>query len=264
MSNATTRLLLAAAAITTLSGSQFVGDTINIGYVVTQVGEMRSLNLSDGSEVTLNTDSVIKTRADGASLNVEVLRGEVLFAMKHNSMRRLVVTAGHLDITDTSTVFDVRLTVDGQAWVIVKEGEVRLSDGRLGQVPLMHNQQAVSDHGAGLLEVHSGLSSAAIERELSWRAGRVSFLCERLSDAAREFNRYNLTKLEVDPRIAEEQIGGEFSATDVAGFVQLMPRLDSDIRWERVRNAQGATVLRLYLGANASHTARQAAPCNPL
>lgn len=262
MSDASTRLLLAAVAITLLSGSQFVGDTINIGYVSTRVGEQRPIRLRDGSVITLNTDSAIKTRTDGTSLHVEVLRGEVLFAMQPNSARHLVVSVGHLDITDTATVFVVRLIGDGQIRVTVEEGEVQLSDGRLGHVPLMHNQRAVSDPVAGILEVHKGVSSAAIERQLSWREGRLVFACESLSEAAREFNRYNLTKLEVDPRVADEQIGGDFFATDVEAFVQLMPRLEADVRWERTRNARGETVLRLYQAANAAHIARHYTPCS--
>lgn len=122
MSEATTRLLVAAVAILTLSGSQLVGDTINISYVDTRVGELRSIGLSDGSTITLNTDSQIKTRTDGTSLHVEVLRGEVLFAMKPNSMRHLSVAAGDLDIFDTATIFDVRLSGDGQVRVTVQEG----------------------------------------------------------------------------------------------------------------------------------------------
>ena len=262
MSDAGTRLLLAALAITTLSASQFVGDTINIVYVATEIGELRTIGLPDESRITLNTDSAIKTRTDVTALHVEVLRGEVLFAMRPNPIRQLVVSAGGLDITDTATVFDVRLTSEGQVWVTVEEGEVQLSDGRLGQVPLLHHQQAVSDHRARLLELHKGLSTAAIGRRLAWREGNLAFACERLADAAREFNRYNMTKLEVDPRIADEQIGGQFSATDVEGFVQLMPRLDADIRWERTRNAHGAPVLRLYRATNTK-TERKLTPCNP-
>ena len=261
MSDASTRLLLAAVAITTLSGSQFVGDTVNIVYVTTEVGEMRSINLADGSVITLNTDSRIKRQTDGTLLHVEVLRGEVLFAMQPNSMRHLVVSAADLDITDTATIFAVRLTGDGQVRVTVEEGEVRLSGGRLGQVPLLHNQQAIGNQQAGLLELHKGLSSAAIYRQLSWREGRLVFACDRLSEVAHEFNRYNQTKLEVDPSVADEQIGGEFSATDVTGFVELMPRLDADIRWERARNADGAAVLRLYQAPNPSRAARKYTPC---
>lgn len=263
MSDAAIRLLVAAVAITTLSGSQFVGDAINIGYVTTGVGDLRSINLPDGSVITLNTDSAIKTRSDGTSLHVDVVRGEVLFAMLPNPMRHLVVSARNLDIFDTATVFDVRLGDDGQVRVTVQEGAVRLSGRHQNQVPLEHNQQAIDDERSGLLELRKGLSAKSIEYQLSWREGLLVFGCERLSAVAREFNRYNLTKLEVDPRIEDEQIGGQFSATDVAGFVELMPRLDATIRSERTQNSHGVTVLKLYQVTDESHAARRFAPCNP-
>jgi len=263
MSDATTGLLAAAVAILTLSGSQFVGDTVNISYVATQVGEIRTLKLSDGSVITLNTDSRIKTRTNGTSLHVEVLQGEVLFAMQPNSMRHLCVAAGDLDIFDTATVFDVRLSGDGQIRVTVQEGQVRVSSGRSGEFPLEHNQQAIRDESLGTLKLRKGLSSRSIEYQLSWREGRLIFGCQRLSDVAREFNRYNVTKLEIDPRIEDEQIGGDFSATDVAEFVDLMPHLDPSIHWERSQDARGTPILRLYQTPDAPRPSRPYTPCDP-
>jgi transmembrane sensor len=261
MSEATRRLLFATLATTTVSASQFVGDTDNVTYVSTQIGERHSIKLGDGSQITLNTDSSIKSRTDGTSLQVEVLRGEVLFAMQPNAMRHLVVSAGGLNILDTATVFDVRLNSDGQVRVTVEEGEVRLSSGRLSQIPVEHNQQAIADEHGGLLKLRKGLSSKSIERQLAWREGRLTFVCEPLSEVAREFNRYNRTRLEVDPRIKDEQFGGDFSATDVVEFVELMPHLDASIHWERIEDARGAPTLRLYQAANATPTARHSAPC---
>ena len=263
MSDATTRLLIATVAILTLSISLFACDTVNISYVTTRIGELRPIKLSDGSVITLNTDSGIKTRTDGTSLHVEVLRGEVLFAMQPNSKRHLSVSAGDLDISDTATVFDVRVSSDGQVLVTVQEGQVWLSAHRRGQLPLEHNQQAIRDEHLGILQLRRGLSSRSIEYQLSWREGRLIFGCERLSEVAREFNRYNLTKLEVDPRIENEEIGGNFSATDVTEFVGLMPHLDASIRWERTQDARGAPILRLYQAANSTLSTERYAPCNP-
>ena len=263
MSDATTRLLIAAVLILTLSGSLFACDTINISYVATRIGELRPIKLSDGSVLTLNTDSGIKTRTDGTSLQIEVLRGEVLFAMQPNEMRHLSVSAGDLDISDTATVFDVRLSDEGQVQVTVQEGQVWLSPRRRGKLPLEHNQKAIRDEQLGTLQLRKGLTSRSIEYQLSWREGRLIFGCERLSEVAREFNRYNLTKLEVDPGIENEQIGGNFSATNVDEFVALMPHLDASIRWERTRDASGAPILRLYQAVSSTRSSERYAPCNP-
>jgi len=78
---------------------------------------------------------------------------------------------------------------------------------------------------------------------------------------AQEFNRYNLTKLEVDPLLANVQVGGEFSASDVMGFVELMPRLDAGIRWEQGPSEKGAEVLRLFRAASTRHVSRRYKPC---
>jgi len=254
--------LAIAGAIATLSGFQLVGDAATIEYVSSRVGEQRPVRLGDGSVITLNTDSLIKLNADGSALHVEVLRGEVLFNMLPNPRRHLVVSVGNLDIFDTATVFSVRLVDGGQVRVTVEEGEVRLSNANLRQVPLVHNQQAVSDERTHRLELKKGLEPQAIERQLAWREGRLVFVCERLSQVALEFNRYNLTKLEVDPLVANVQVGGEFSATDVRGFVELMPRLDEGIRWEHAPpDERGAEVLRLFRVSTTTHAARRFKPC---
>jgi transmembrane sensor len=264
MSEASKRLLLAALATTTASAFQLVGDTINVTYLSTRVGERQSINLADGSHITLNTDSAIKSRTDGASLQIEVLRGEVLFAMRPNRPRHLVVSARHLNIFDTATVFDVRLNANGQVRVTVEEGEVWLSTrGQSAQIPLEHNQQAIIDERAGLLTLRKNLSSKTIEHQLAWREGRLTFQCERLLEVAYEFNRYNLTRLEVDPRIEDVQIGGDFSTTDVTDFVELMPHLDASIRWERIQDAHGRFILRLYQAPDAIRAAARYGPCNP-
>lgn len=254
--------LAVAGAIATLSGFQLVGDAAAIEYVSSSIGEQRPVRLKDGSVITLNTDSVIKMNVDGPTLHVEILRGEVLFNMLPDPLRHLVVSVKDLEIFDTATVFSVRLVDDDQIRVTVAEGEVWLSNGNLRQVPLVHNQQAVSDERAKRLELKKGLDSRAIERQFAWREGRLVFVCEPLSQVAQEFNRYNLTKLEVDPLIAKVQVGGEFSATDVMGFVELMPRLDEGIRWEHAPPGEnGADVLRLFRVPNTTHVSRRYKPC---
>lgn len=254
-------VLAIAGAIATLTGFQLVADATTTEYVSSRVGEQQPVRLSDGSIITLNTDSLVKMNVDGADLHVEVMRGEVLFNMLPNPRRHLVVSARDLDIFDTATVFSVRLIDDGQIRVTVKEGEVRLSNANLREVPLAQNQLAISDEHVRVLELKKGLDPQAIERQLAWREGRLVFVCEPLSQVAREFNRYNLARLEVDPLVANVQVGGEFLATDVRGFVESMPRLDEEIRWEHMASEKGAEVLRLYPAAGTPQLSRRLKPC---
>jgi transmembrane sensor len=240
------RVLVVAAAVVMLSGSQLVGDTAGARYVSTAVGEQRPIQLDDDSVILLNTDTLITTQTDGPVLHVTVLRGEVLFSMRPDPHRNLVVSVEDFTVLDTATVFAVQMLENGKVRVTVEEGEVELSSADLGRLPLQHNQQAVADNTANRVVLRKEVPSSAIERQLAWREGRLVFGGENLSEVAHEFNRYNLTKLTVDPSIADVQVGGEFSPTDVLGFVRLMPRLEPQIRWERVRDAHGTDVLRLY------------------
>jgi transmembrane sensor len=70
--------------------------------------------------------------------------------------------------------------------------------------------------------VHSK-SIAAVEQQLSWRQGYLSFDKTTLADAVAEFNRYNKRKIVIaDPSIAAIRIGGHFRATNTAGFLRLI------------------------------------------
>jgi transmembrane sensor len=57
-------------------------------------------------------------------------------------------------------------------------------------------------------------------RELAWADGRLIFENESVSDAVKQFNRYNRVQLYVkDSALAQRPISGVFSAADPESFV---------------------------------------------
>lgn len=257
---ARTLAVLAAVAITTGSASLFVRDTPGIEYYATRVGERRPLPLRDGSVITLNTDTQLKIRRDGTILYVRILKGEVHFNMLPNPQRRLIVSVGdRLDVIDIATIFDIRLNDSGGARITVQEGQVELSAAQLADVQLRQNQQAAVDFGPGQLAIRTrAVSPAAIERQLSWLQGQLVFICEPLSNVAREFNRYNRTRIEItDSLTGEIQIGGIFSTTEPDIFAKDVMLMTPNLRLESIPGPDGTHVLRLH---QASHSKQQSAP----
>jgi len=61
--------------------------------------------------------------------------------------------------------------------------------------------------------------------------------------------------------LANVQVGGEFSATDVMGFVDMMPRLDEGIRWEHAPGERSGVTVRLYRTPGATRASRRFKPC---
>lgn len=189
----------------------------------TRIGENRTIALADGSRLTLNTATRLRT-ASGAERRVWLDSGEAYFDIVHDPARPFVVDAGNSRVTVLGTRFTVRR--DGASTrVLVEQGRVRVSEqgGRGGAgeaVELVRNQEATSTGGHIALGERS---QAQLEQRLAWREGRIVFDQTTLGEAADEFNRYNKRKLVVsDPEVAALRIGGSFAPSNVDGFVRLL------------------------------------------
>jgi len=206
---------LTALMLTTASLALFVRDTPGMEYYSTPIGEQLPVHLRDGSVITLNTDTSIKLRRDGSTLSIRILKGEVHFNMLPNPKRHLIVSVGdRIEIVDTATIFDVRVIDPGGARVIVQEGEVKVSIAYLADVQLRANQETTvdSDQDRVAIRTHK-IRPRQIAREFSWLQGYLDFQCEPLGEAAKEFNRYNTSQVQVDPSIDDSyRLSGTFDA----------------------------------------------------
>ena len=254
---------LTAVLLVFALGLMFIRDRPKVEYYTTQIGEQRSLPQKDGSVITLNTDSGVEIRRDHSTLHVKISRGEVNFNMiPHRGSRLVVLVAEHIEIRDTATIFAVRV-VDHGARVTVKEGQVEISFPDLTQVPLHENQQATIDIGPALLTIRSmKISPLEIDRQLAWIRGSLDFQCETIGNAAKEFNRYNRTHIEVtDESTKRVRIGGVFSTTHPVTFTdavaQLIPTIALDVAYDQ----NGARILRLH-GALQSDAIPNCKPAN--
>jgi transmembrane sensor len=125
--------------------------------------------------------------------------------MRPDPARQLRVSLGRLSVLDTATVFAVQITEEGEVRVTVQEGQVRVSAPQVPEILLSQNEQATASDTGQLMAVRTRrLSPDDIARQLSWRHGRLEFQCERISEVARQLNRYSVSG-GVDPR----NYGGE-------------------------------------------------------
>lgn len=256
------RTSLVVMALMICCASFSVSDAARLKYFETVVGGQRPVSLAGGSRMVLNTDSRVRTRVDGpTSTHVEILRGEVLFNVSPRSYGDLTISADGLAIDGQNSAFAVRLTEPGDVQVTVAEGQVQLS-GK-AEALLRENQQTMVNHRLASRDTPiRNVTSREIERELSWKEGRLMFNGTRLSDAVREINRYNLTGIEVvDPSIGDERIGGTFSAVDPFAFVQSVAEINSQVRWACERGVSGTLVLRLRLASAQPNAAGGSPGC---
>jgi transmembrane sensor len=104
---------------------------------VTQVGEQRSITLSDGSTIELNSRSKVRVRYSEHERALELLEGQALFRVAHDTSRPFIVTSDGTRVRAVGTQFDVNRKREGTV-VTVVEGRVSVltdvSDARVDAI----------------------------------------------------------------------------------------------------------------------------------
>lgn len=199
----------------------------------TPVGGEESVVLSDGTRVTLNTDTRVRAEVTGTRRLVVLEKGEAFFAVRHDPAHPFVVLAGNRRITDLGTRFSVQLT-GAVVKVVVEEGSIRIDTiGPPAPLPSKVRLANAIEHTAivdrdavalandgSILVVHQ--DQAQVARDLTWRDGILSFDQTTLAQAAEEFNRYNVKRLVIDKTAASIPIDGAFRADNVTSFARLL------------------------------------------
>lgn len=185
------------------------------------VGDLQPVQLADGSQATLSSDSRIQVALSRAQRRIDLQRGEAFFEAARDPARPFVVDAGAHRAVAVGTRFSVRR--DGERMrVVVTEGLVRLESGDPRAPSTLLPAGSVALAGPDGVLVRSVPVDEA-ERHLDWRNGYLSFDDVSLAEAADEFNRYNARKLVVaDPAAAALRVGGNFRWSNTEPFVALL------------------------------------------
>ena len=195
----------------------------------TGVGQRATVKLPDGSTVTLNTDTVLRTRAARDRRLVYLDRGQAYFRVAHDRARPFIVTAAGRTVTAVGTAFDVR--VDARLFqVTLVEGKVRVETpiqvaaaaGRPRPAPSVQvTEMTAGSQLAAADGQHWSLTSANVAKETGWLRGQLIFEREPLGEVAAELNRYSTKKIVIrDPKVAATPVTAAFKAGDVDGFVR--------------------------------------------
>lgn len=189
----------------------------------TAVGERTSVTLSDGSVVTLNTQSRMVVNYTDGRRDVTLVAGQAMFDVAKNAARPFVVTAGSRQVTAVGTAFDVRLDRK-QVKVTLLEGKVKVEPAKgslwralpMGERDLAPGQQLVASNTTPVVNV----AAADVATETSWREGVVVFNDTPLAQAVAEINRYAAEPITVgDRELGELRINGRFRTNEPGAFL---------------------------------------------
>ena len=192
-------------------------------YYSTPIGGLSTVPLSDGSKITLNTDSQIHVELGPTLRRVKLDQGEAYFDVSKDAARPFVVDVADKRISAVGTQFYVRRDND-DIRVLVTEGRVRIERrgdaSEAGGAQLAAGSEARTSKAAVLI---AQPAAAQVEQLLSWRSGYILFRDTALADAVADFNRYSVRKIVIqDPAIAGIRIGGNFRCDDAEAFLWLL------------------------------------------
>jgi transmembrane sensor len=202
----------------------------------TTVGEHRTLPLSDGSVLAINTDSLVEVQPFAAATReLRLVRGEAHFTVAHDASKPFRVQAGSQMIQAVGTAFDVRLHPAGDIEVVVTDGRVKLIPGNAAGEHLDRGQVLrIGVDGSARL---TRLDNDALGSRVAWRSGMVVFDGQTLATALEEFSRYTAMRFVIeDPRLRQMRVGGYFPAGDT-GY--LLEALQASFGLSATRNADG-------------------------
>lgn len=204
--------------------------------VVTGIGEQKSLTLTDGSVVHLNTNSIVTVTLSDEAREIVLLKGEAHFTVAHDKTRPFIVTAGNNTVTAVGTAFNMQYVNDNAFELVVTEGRVLVKDrfAITNNNQSLFNSEPVSGEGLlmfsgekatirGDVEDKENLSQDDIEDDLAWQKGMIVFKGEPLEQALAEIGRYTQLRFSIsDERLRQRRVAGYFKVGDIDGLLNAL------------------------------------------
>lgn len=205
-----------------------------ISVFETGVGEQKTVNLQDGSLLSLNTGSTVKVDFTDSSRSIDIIKGEAHFEVASDAARPFIVSAGQNKVTAIGTAFNVQLLENQRFELLVTEGKVLVSEisqptpenigklksqdfSALGTIMVSGDTGVFSGFDA---ELRDSLSLDQVQRNLSWQQGMLVFQGEPLVEALAEMSRYTDSEFEIiDEDLKRLRVAGYFKVGDTEGLL---------------------------------------------
>ena len=187
--------------------------------IETRRGEIKAVRLSDGSNLTLDTDSKVRVEIGSHARRLILDRGRLRLRANPDAARPFVVVADGRTITTDGALLDVTRTKHGAritaitGVVLVRENNDVL---RADSLVSVREGETLNDIAAVAAD-----AKAPDRPDLTWPSGMLSFAATPLGQCVAELNRYNALEIKLsDPGLAHLRITGGFRATDPTAFVR--------------------------------------------
>lgn len=203
---------------------------------VTAPGQMKRLQLVDGSSLILDGNSALDIELDGAHRGLTLRRGRLWIDVMQDAQRPFTITAGEASIRVIGTHFSVMHSADSIT-VTVAEGQVAVKDRQGHQAMLTSGKQVT------LLKGELGsVSAVALPLALGWKEGRVVFDEARIGEIIAQLERMLPGRLLLDTHdFPDVRLSGSFPADQPTALLEVLTNvfdirvhhLPGDLLWLR-------------------------------
>ncbi len=206
----------------------------------TKIGQNQTIQLPDGSELTLNTNTFVQVKFSESRRIIDLQRGEIHIQVAHDKNRPLDVLAAGKKIQAVGTAFSVQMKQD-IVELLVTEGKVKvetstpevIADNKLKELSetisniqkpaqfVAQGEKVKLDLTGKKAEKIEKVAAAEIAAKLSWRSGNLVFRGETLAQAMAEIERYTETKINLadNEQLKNIKVAGVFKTGDIKGLL---------------------------------------------
>ena len=202
--------------------------------LMTQVGEIRQIELADGSKVTLDSASKVDVEIGPSRRSAHLRYGRARFQIAKTDAPFVVETVANT-ITMRRGVLDVEQAGEqGRIEVLAGAADVRAAGGAHSSPAALGAGEAVTVNSAGAQQ------KSIVAPGPDWTRGMLQFDGTPLADAVAHANRYSRQRLILAADVGELRVTGAFRAGDSAGLAKA---LAAAFRLSLQRRADGNLVL---------------------
>lgn len=204
----------------------------------TQVAEVKSLTLDDGTALTLGAETALEVTYTPTRREVTLTKGEVFFDVASNPKRPFTVSGAGLSIFVVGTSFEVSRSASSID-VAVVEGivSVAITSKPSGEssLRLTHAQRVKASGG-----VLSSIEPVGVDAIGAWREGELAYVSAPLSEILSDADRYyDGDVVLMDASLADLSLSLILDAGDIEG---LLNTLESALPL-RISRLQDGTIL---------------------
>lgn len=183
----------------------------------TVIGEIRTVQLADGSQITLNSNTALNVNLQGNLRHIQLLHGEALFEVQRNPEQPFVVASRYATTRVLGTRFLVRQGQQADTITVIS-GVVEVSGKQHPPEQLRANEQ-IAANPQSLSPIQQVTASNAV----AWVKGHALFDNVPLRDVLAELSRYRHgTMLVTNPQLNTLKVSGRFDIADTDHALQAL------------------------------------------